>query len=124
MDTLVASSLWQKVTGSMPEAVTQGKHCEMLFRDVPTELTQVEAEIGPLHEGAVPADGPQVEVHVDGQGGESRHTQPGQHEQVGQHDELQPRKVQREHVSSTGKEEFFAYNVPCQRVSVLSIQHW
>lgn len=51
------------------------------------ELTQVEAEIGPLHEGAVPADGPQVEVHVDRQGGESRHTQPGQHEQVGQHDE-------------------------------------
>lgn len=78
--------------GSRSEAVTRREHCEMLFRVAPTELTQVQAEIGPFHEGAVPADGPQVEVHVDGQGGESRHAQPGQHEQVGQHDELQPRK--------------------------------
>lgn len=92
MDTLIASSLWQKVTGRISEAVARGEHCEMVFRDAPTELTQVQAEIGTLHEGAVPADGPQVEVHVDGQGGESRHAQPGQHEQVGQHDELQPRK--------------------------------
>lgn len=80
MDTPAASSLREKVMGSRSEAVTRREHCEMLFRVAPTELTQVQAEIGPFHEGAVPADGPQVEVHVDGQGGESRHAQPGQHE--------------------------------------------
>lgn len=50
------------------------------------KLTKVQAEIRPLHQGGVSADGPQVEVHVNWQGGERRHSQPGQHEQVRQHD--------------------------------------
>lgn len=78
--------------------------CSYSASQPPTELTQVQAEIGPLHERAVAADGPQVEVHVHRQGGESRHAQPGQHEQVGQHDELRPRS-QRERASFTGKGE-------------------
>ena len=66
--------------------------CCFTVRDPPTKLTQVQAEVGALHEGGVSADSPQVEVHVHGQGSEGRHPQPGQHEQVCQHDELWPRE--------------------------------
>lgn len=74
------------------------------MKDPLTKLTKVQAEIRPLHQGGVSADGPQVEVHVNWQGGERRHSQPGQHEQVRQHDKLQHRKVERENTSPTGEE--------------------
>lgn len=50
-----------------------------------TKLTKVQAEICSLHQGGVPADGPQIEVHVNWQGGESCDSKPGQHEEVRQH---------------------------------------
>lgn len=54
-----------------------------------TKLAQVQAEVGALHHSGVLTDGPDVEVHEDGQRGEGCHTQPGQEEDIGQHNELQ-----------------------------------
>lgn len=54
-----------------------------------TILAWVQAERGPVQHCSVLANIPDVEVYEDGQGGESRHSEPGQHEDVRQHDELQ-----------------------------------
>lgn len=56
---------------------------------VRTKLTQVQAEIGSLHQAGVLTHGPNVEVHEDRQAGEGRHSEPHQEEQVGQEHQLQ-----------------------------------
>lgn len=64
-----------------------------------TILAWVQAERGPVQHCSVLANIPDVEVYEDGQGGESRHSEPGQHEDVRQHDELQRNAEQRGAVS-------------------------
>lgn len=54
-----------------------------------TILAWVQAECGPLQHGSILANIPDVEVYKDWEGGESSHSEPGQHEDVCQHDELQ-----------------------------------
>lgn len=54
-----------------------------------TKLTQVQAEVGSLHQAGVLTHGPNIEVHEDGQAGEGRHSEPHQEEQVGQEHQLQ-----------------------------------
>lgn len=58
-----------------------------------TKLTQVQAEIGSLHQAGVLTHGPNVEVHEDGQAGEGCHSEPHQEEQVGQEHQLQTQTV-------------------------------
>lgn len=53
-----------------------------------TVLTRVEAQRSPLQQSVVLANIPDVEIYKDRNGGESCHSQPGQHEDVSQHDEL------------------------------------
>lgn len=60
-----------------------------------TKLAQVQAEVGALHHSGVLTDGPDVEVHEDGEGGECCHPEPSQHEDVRQHDKL--RKIEETH---------------------------
>lgn len=57
-----------------------------------TKLTQVQAEVGSLHQAGVLTHGPNVEVHEDRQAGERCHSEPHQEEQVGQEHELQRNK--------------------------------
>lgn len=54
-----------------------------------TKLTQVQAEVGSLHQAGVLTHGPNVEVHEDWQAGERCHSEPDQEEQVGQEHQLQ-----------------------------------
>ena len=54
-----------------------------------TILAWVQAERGPVQHCSILANIPDVEVYEDRQGGEGRHSKPGQHEDVCQHDELQ-----------------------------------
>lgn len=54
-----------------------------------TKLTQVQAEVGFLHQAGVLTHGPNVEVHEDRQAGECCHSKPHQEEQVGQEHQLQ-----------------------------------
>lgn len=66
-----------------------------------TELTQVQAEVGSLHQAGVLTHGPNIEVHKDGQAGECCHSEPNQEEQVGQENEL---RTQRQHISRDRQE--------------------
>lgn len=54
-----------------------------------TKLTQVQTEVGSLHQAGVLTHGPNVEVHEDGQACERGHAQPHQEEQVGQEHQLE-----------------------------------
>lgn len=65
------------------EAVLIGRH---------TKLTQVQAEVGSLHQAGILAHGPDVEVHEDRQASEGRHSEPHQEEQVSQEHQLQMQK--------------------------------
>lgn len=54
-----------------------------------TKLTQVQAEVGSLHQAGVLTHGPNIEVHENWQAGECCHSEPHQEEQVGQEHQLQ-----------------------------------
>lgn len=53
-----------------------------------TKLTQVQTEVGSLHQAGVLTHGPNIKVHEDGQACERGHPEPHQEEQVGQEHQL------------------------------------
>lgn len=71
-------------------------HLRDVFREH-TKLTQVQAEVGSLHQAGVLTHGPNVEVHEDGQAGKGRHSKPHQEEQVGQEHQLQTQRQATHH---------------------------
>lgn len=59
---------------------------------VHTKLTQVQAEVGSLHQAGVLTHGINIEVHEDWQAGECCHSEPHQEEQIGQEHQLQTQR--------------------------------
>lgn len=68
-----------------------------------TELARVQTQILSLQHSAVLANSPDVEVDKDGQSGEGRHSEPGQHKDIRQHDELGKQWEQKYQSDATGR---------------------
>lgn len=69
----------------------QQRHYKNAYKEH-TKLTQVQAQVGSLHQAGVLTHGPDVKVHEDGQASEGRHSEPHQEEQVSQEHQLQTQR--------------------------------
>lgn len=74
---------------SLENVINLSKKKDVIEKKEPTKLTQVQAEVGSLHQAGVLAHGPDVEVHEDRQASEGRHSEPHQEEEVSQEHQLQ-----------------------------------